>query len=281
MCVCGPAGLSHPVSPLPLYICGEQQRVCVQTCLCVRLYNAEQPFLPPQLEKKKKSHTARRPLWNTRCSFGKSRRLGCLHFSDWEGKKTRCPLELLSSVHTEITHIAMGDRPVCVWGGGVEVSREHWAKSLNTLWWLAAGRHDIMQQCWKLATLVKFVCLNSTHSPFPQTTCTHTHSLFLSVFLFPSYYPVLLLSCSWMALLSSPIVDTLFANSSSTSLSVKKTMRHEWEYVMWGFGELQGSSLTNTHHHKHTCTHTYMHLVPGGAADVFIVSLCLLSIYRQ
>lgn len=55
-------------------------------------HNAEQPRLPLQLEtKQKKKVTARRPLWNTRCSFGKSRQLGCLHFSDWEGKKTRCP----------------------------------------------------------------------------------------------------------------------------------------------------------------------------------------------
>ena len=99
-----------------LYISGDQRRVCVQACLCVRLHNAEQPRLSPQTWKKKKRKkvTARRPLWNTRCSFGKSRQLGCLHFSDWEGKKTRCPRELLSSVHTEITYIAMGDRPVCV-----------------------------------------------------------------------------------------------------------------------------------------------------------------------
>lgn len=58
MCVCGPAGLSHPVSPLPLYICSEQQRVCVQACLCVCLHNAEQPCLPPQLEKKSHNQEA-------------------------------------------------------------------------------------------------------------------------------------------------------------------------------------------------------------------------------
>lgn len=230
LCLCSPCA----------FVLNNSMCACTQACVYADIMQnslASHPNL-------KKKVTGRRPLWNTRCSFGKSRQLGCLHFSDWEGKKTRCPLELLSSGHTEISHIAMGDRPVSVCVGGVEGYREHWGKSLNTLWWLAAGGHDIMQQCWKLATLVKFVCLNSAHFLTPQTTLTHTythlsstHTLTYCSFLCLALLLSSLLpnSLSLQPLNSSSIVlsivATLFANSSSTSLSVKKTLG---QYVILG-----------------------------------------------
>lgn len=95
---------------------------------------------------KKKSHTARRPLWNTRCSFGKSRQLGCLHFSDWEGKKSRCPLSCsAASIQRSLTSPWVTD--LCVWGGLVikrvleKVTKHHMMT--------CSRRHDTMQQCWK------------------------------------------------------------------------------------------------------------------------------------
>lgn len=118
--------------PLPYILSGEQQRECVQACLCVCVRNAEQLCSPPQPYEKKKKVTARRPLWNTRCSFGKTRQLGCLHFSDWEGKKTRCPPELRpyrdhSHRHGWQTGVCLCCE--CVLGGleGVDIYRRCWA----------------------------------------------------------------------------------------------------------------------------------------------------------
>lgn len=80
-----------------------------------------------------------------------------------------------------------------------------------------------------------FLLTNHTHT-HTHLTKTHTHTL-LPCFVFIS--TVLLLSRYWIGLLSSSVVDTLFANSSSTSLSVKKTMRHEWERGRSQFSGLQ------------------------------------------
>ena len=227
-----------------LYISGDQRRVCVQACLCVRLHNAEQPRLSPQTWKKKKkkksqpgghfeipgAHLANPGNWGVYISATE------------RGKRPDAPVSCsAASIQRSLTSPWVTDLCVCVCVcvcvGGVEVYRECWVKSLNTLWWLAAGRHDIMQQCWKLASLVSCVCLNSTIF-CPRKPHAHTHTPLKHTLCFSSplslltpYYLALLLCGFWIALLSSPIVDSLFANSSSASLSVKKTMGHEWEYV--------------------------------------------------
>lgn len=174
MCVCGPAGLSHPVSPLPLYISSEQHRMCMQASPCVHLHNAEQPCLPPQLKGKKKSHSQEATL-KYQVLIWQIQATGVFTFQRLRGEKVQMPpWAAQQRPYRDHSHRHGWQTHVCVCAvGGVEEYIEHWAKSLNTLWWVAAGRHEIMQQCWKLA---KFVCLNSSHSLSPQTTCTHAHT---------------------------------------------------------------------------------------------------------
>lgn len=129
--MCEPAGQSHPPTPLPQYICcGEQRGVCVQACWCVCLRNAEQPRLPPHAGTKKESqpgghfeipgaHLANPDNWG-------------VYISATERGKS--PDASLSCVHIDHSH--RHGWQTCVYVVG-EVYRQHWAKSLNTLWWLA------------------------------------------------------------------------------------------------------------------------------------------------
>lgn len=89
------------------------------------------------------------------------------------------------------------------------------------------GWHDRLPKIGPVG-LKKKMFFSSLQTTSSQThlTKTQTHAL-LPRLVFIS--AVLLLSRYWMGPLSSCVVDTLFANSSSASLSVKKTMRHEWE----------------------------------------------------
>lgn len=109
---CEPAGRSHPPTPLPQYICyGEQQGVCVQAHWCVCLRNAEQPRLPPHTgTKKSRSQEATLKyqvlIWQIQAT-------GVFTFQRLKVEKVQMPQ---LAVSMEITHIAMGDRHVCMVG---------------------------------------------------------------------------------------------------------------------------------------------------------------------
>lgn len=100
--------------PLPYIQSGEQQRECVQACLCVCVCNAEQLCSPPQPYEKKEKEKKSQPGGHFEipgAHLAKPGNWGVYISATEKGKRPDAPL---SCVHTEITHIAMGDRPVCV-----------------------------------------------------------------------------------------------------------------------------------------------------------------------
>lgn len=194
-----------PVSPRvftpSIHLWFEQQQGCVQACLCACLRNAEQP-LPPTLtqkkKKKRKSHSQEATL-KYQVLIWQIQATGVFTFQRLRREKDQMPpWAAQQRPYRDHSHRHGWQTCVCVWGvwvaGGAEAYKKHWAKSLNTLWWLAAGRHDTMQQCWKWATLVKFVCLNGPHFLSPQTaylpTDTRAHGkCFPVITRSPSYWP--------------------------------------------------------------------------------------------
>lgn len=124
------AGLTLWLHSHGTYVAEKQQGVCVQARWCVCLRNAEQPRLPPHAGTKKESqpgghfeipgaHLANPGNWSVYISATE------------RGKSPDAPL---SCVHIDHSHCHGWQTRVYVVG---EVYRRHWAKSLNTLWWLA------------------------------------------------------------------------------------------------------------------------------------------------
>lgn len=167
---CEPAVRSHTPTPLPQYICcGEQRGVCVQVRWCVCLRNAEQPRLPPHAGTKKElqpgghfeipgAHLANPGNWGVYISAT---------------EKGKSPDASWSRVH--IDHSPRHGWQTYVYVGG-EVYRRHWAKSMNTLWWLALG--DVTDRL-KLAPLVQESTFFSSYKPHIRTHTLQKHTLIL------------------------------------------------------------------------------------------------------